>query len=151
MRSRAVIAIAFICLLVAAATAQEIVKASEAPSPAQPAAVAPVTATGSAPASAAAKADALLLYRQGRDLEAAGKKPEAASRYRDSIVICDKELAGDPTRMDAYTVKCWSLFRLERYREVIDMGNAGLKIKFDARIVEPESVQKYCKSASEVL
>lgn len=138
MRSRAVIAIAFVFLLVAAATAQEVVQAAEAPSPAQPAAAtpAPAPATGASPASAPAKADALLLYRQGRDLEAAGKKPEAAAKYRDSIVVCDKELAGDPTRMDAYTVKCWSLFRLERYREVIDIGNAGLKIKFDARIVE---------------
>jgi tetratricopeptide (TPR) repeat protein len=38
--------------------------------------------------------------------------------------------------MDAYTVKCWNLFRLERYREVVDIGTAGLKVKFDARIVE---------------
>jgi tetratricopeptide (TPR) repeat protein len=38
--------------------------------------------------------------------------------------------------MDAYTVKCWSLFRLERFKEVVDVGSAGLKVKFDARIVE---------------
>ncbi|OHD25337.1 MAG: hypothetical protein A2Y38_14400 [Spirochaetes bacterium GWB1_59_5] len=82
------------------------------------------------------KADALLLYKQGRDLEASGKKAEALVKYRDSVVICDKELAADPSRMDSYTVKCWSLFRLERYREVVDIGAAGLKVKFDARIVE---------------
>lgn len=82
------------------------------------------------------KADALLLYKQGRDLEAAGKKVEALVKYRDSVAICEKELAVDPTRMDSYTVKCWSLFRLERYREVVDIGSAGLKVKFDARIVE---------------
>jgi len=85
---------------------------------------------------APSKADALLLYKQGRDLEAAGKKAESAARFRESVAICDKELAIDPTRMDSYTVKCWSLFRLERYREVIDIGSAGLKVKFDARIVE---------------
>ncbi|HUW71518.1 MAG TPA: hypothetical protein VMX33_14925 [bacterium] len=139
MRSRAVAIIAFVFLLIASASAQEVVQTPEQPSPAQPGPAQPaITAPAavSAPASVAAKADALLLYKQGRDLEAAGKKAEATAKYRDSIVICDKELAGDPTRMDSYTVKCWSLFRLERYREVIDLGNAGLKIKFDARIVE---------------
>jgi len=91
-----------------------------------------------APAQTAApsKADALLLYKQGRDLEAAGKRTEALARYRESVTVCDRELATDPTRMDSYTVKCWSLFRLDRYREVVDIGAAGLKVKFDARIVE---------------
>ncbi len=141
MRSRAVAAIVFVLLLGVSASAQE-----AAPPSVEPVTVPPVSAPQAigttvpaavvVPSSAVAKADALLLYKQGRDLEAAGKKAEAAAKYRDSIVICDKELAGDPTRMDAYTVKCWSLFRLERYREVIDIGNAGLKIKFDARIVE---------------
>ena len=136
MRSRAVAAIVFVLSLIASASAQEVVQPSAEPGAAQPVIGTTVPAALAVPSSAAAKADALLLYKQGRDLEAAGKKTEAAAKYRDSIVICDKELAGDPTRMDAYTVKCWSLFRIERYREVIDIGNAGLKIKFDARIVE---------------
>ena len=69
-------------------------------------------------------------------MEASGKKAEAMAKYRDSVAVCDRELAVDPTRMDAYTVKCWSLFRLERFKEVVDVGSAGLKVKFDARIVE---------------
>lgn len=82
------------------------------------------------------KPDALLLYKQGRDLDAVGKRVEAVAKYKESVAVCDRELAADPTRMDAYTVKCWSLFRLERYRDVIAIGNAGLKVRFDARIVE---------------
>lgn len=146
MRCSALVAV--IIMSAAIAGAQELNQpsaAAQATVPATPPAATPATpatpaaspqAAGASSAAIAARADALLLYRQGRDLEAAGKKAEAAARYRDSIVICDKELADDPTRMDAYTVKCWSLFRLERYREVVDIGNAGLKIKFDARIVE---------------
>ncbi len=84
----------------------------------------------------AIKADALLLYKQGRDLEAMNKKNEATAKYLEAIVICDKEIAQDSTRMDSYTVKCWCLFRLERYRQVVDVGLVSLKVKFDARIVE---------------
>ncbi|MFH2113511.1 MAG: tetratricopeptide repeat protein [Spirochaetota bacterium] len=82
------------------------------------------------------KADALLLYNQGRNLELAGKLVESTAKYQEAIVVCDRELAQDPARMDAYTVKCWSLFRLERYKEVVDIGSTALKVKFDARIVE---------------
>lgn len=107
--------------------------------PSSPAQAAPtIAAPAAAPTQAAisAKADALLLYNQGRALESTGKNVEAAAKYREAVAVCEKELAGDPTRMDAYTVKCWSLFRLARYREVVDIGAAGLKVKFDARIVE---------------
>lgn len=99
----------------------------------------PLTAQPSPPAKAAPaqqKADALLLYNQGRNLESAGKAAEAAAKYRESIVVCDAELSQNPTRMDAYTVKSWSLFRLARYRDVVNVGSAALKVKFDARIVE---------------
>lgn len=95
----------------------------------------PPAALSTAPA-AAPKADALLIFRQGRDLESAGKRAEAVAKYKESVAVCDAELSADPSRMDAYTVKCWSLFRLERYREVVDLGVAALKVKFDARVVE---------------
>ncbi len=84
----------------------------------------------------AIKADALLPYKQGRDLDALGRRSEAVVKYQEAIVICDKEIALDSTRMDSYTVKCWALFRLERYRQVVDVGLLSLKIKFDARVVE---------------
>ncbi|MEI6875984.1 MAG: tetratricopeptide repeat protein [Spirochaetota bacterium] len=85
---------------------------------------------------AATKADALLLYRQGRDLESAGKISEAGTLYAQSIEICDTEIAADAKRMDAYAVKCWCLFRLNRHQEVIEIGLVALKNLFDARIAE---------------
>lgn len=85
---------------------------------------------------AAQQADALQLYRQGRDLEYAGKEAEAEAKYLESVKICDAELAATPTRMDAFAVKAWSLQRLKRYSEVIEVGTAGLKISSDMRLVE---------------
>lgn len=82
------------------------------------------------------RADALLLFRQGRDLDAAGKTDEAKALYVKSIAICDGEIAADPRRMDAYAVKCWSLFRLNRHQDVIATGTAAMKLVFDARIAE---------------
>jgi len=93
----------------------------------------PSIQTGEAPPQ---KADALLLYRQGRDLDDAGKTSEASALYNKAVSICDSELAADPRHMDAYAVKCWCLFRLGRHQDVIDVGTAALKVVFDARIVE---------------
>ena len=85
---------------------------------------------------AQAKPDALLLYRQGRDLETAGKTADAQAKYAESVTVCDQEIAADPRRIDAYVVKCWSLFRLGRHEDVIVAGQAALKIQFDARAAE---------------
>jgi tetratricopeptide (TPR) repeat protein len=133
MSSRAFAAVVFSFVAVVAMAQETVSTPTDALQPQaqpQPVIIPPVQAA------TPSRADALLLYKQGRDLEAAGKKAEALVKYRDSVTICEKELAVDPTRMDSYTVKCWSLFRLERYREVVDIGSAGLKVKFDARIVE---------------
>lgn len=137
MSSRAFVAVIFSLVAVVAMAQETVSTPTDTLQPqAQPQpAVLPAAIPPAQPATPS-KADALLLYKQGRDLEAAGKRVEALAKYRDSVIICDKELAADPTRMDSYTVKCWSLFRLERYREVVDIGAAGLKVKFDARIVE---------------
>ncbi len=82
------------------------------------------------------KLDALLLYRQGRDLESAGKQADAQAKYVQAVSVCDQELASDPKRIEAYVVKCWSLFRLGRHSDVIATGQTGLKIAFDPRISE---------------
>ena len=89
-----------------------------------------------APSAQAAKTDALLLYRQGRDLESAGKQAEAQAKYNESVAVCEQELASDPKRLEAYVVKCWSLFRLGRHQEVIATGQAALKLQFDPRAAE---------------
>ena len=93
-------------------------------------------ATADPAAAAAAKMDALLLYRQGRDLETAGKPADAQARYSQAVGVCDQEIAAEPKRLEAYVVKCWSLFRLAKHTEVISSGQAGMKIAFDPRISE---------------
>ena len=90
----------------------------------------------SAAQAAAGKPDALLLYRQGRELENQGKTADAQAKYVDSVAVCEQELAEDPRRMEAYVVKCWSLFRLGRHQEVVATGQAALKVQFDARSAE---------------
>ncbi len=127
MRSFARIA----CLLCVVVLAGPAFAQDEAPAPVQESEPAVL-----APAPAPSREDALELYRQGRSLEAAGKNTEARARYRDAIAVCDQELAADPARMDAYTVKCWCLFRLDRYREVIEVGAAGNKVRYDPRLSE---------------
>lgn len=103
------------------------------PAPAQPAAAQPAQTQNTAPR---VQQDALVLYRRGRDLEAAGRTAEAQTAFTQSIAVCDKELAADPTRIEAYVVRGWSLFRLGRHTEVISNGQTALKVAFDARIVE---------------
>jgi tetratricopeptide (TPR) repeat protein len=115
--------------------------ATPAPAPvAQPAASAPA-AESSAPAaqsapSSAPKLDALMLYRQGRDLETAGKQAEAQAKYNQAIAVCDREVQDDPKRIESYVVKCWCLFRLSKHADVVATGQAGLRVSFDARISE---------------
>jgi tetratricopeptide (TPR) repeat protein len=88
------------------------------------------------PAAAQGRPDALALFRQGRDLEAKGLLDEARAKYQASVDVCDAELRADSSRMESYVVKTWSLFRLQRYREVVEAGEIALKLRFDARIVE---------------
>jgi Putative Zn-dependent protease, contains TPR repeats len=122
----------------AAAAEGESASARKVPAETAPAPVATPAATVAAPAAsaAAAKLDALVLYRQGRDLETVGKTAEAQAKYVQSIGVCDKEIASSPKRVEAYVVKCWSLFRLNRHAEVISTGQLAMKIGFDARVSE---------------
>lgn len=97
-------------------------------------------ATPAAQASSASpgqpKQDALLMYRQGRDLETAGNQADAQAKYIQAVTVCNQELAADPSRIEAYVVKCWSLFRLDKHADVIATGQAGMKVAFDARLSE---------------
>jgi tetratricopeptide (TPR) repeat protein len=117
-----------------AATEAGSAEATPAPAAAPSPAVAPQAAAQ--PSASASKQDALALFRQGRDLETAGKAADAQAKFAQSVSICDKELAADPSRIEAYVVKGWSLFRLGRHAEVVSTGQAGLKVAFDARLVE---------------
>jgi len=82
------------------------------------------------------KPDALKAYRQGRNLEAVGRMEDAIAAYSESIEICKQELVDNPKNMDAYTVYSWSLLRVGKYRETVDVCQEALKIQNDFRIVE---------------
>ena len=82
------------------------------------------------------KVDALKLYRTGRSLDSAGRGDEARTAYSDAISVCLAELKQNPRNMDSYTVYTWSLFRLHRYRETINICNEALKLASDVRIIE---------------
>jgi len=112
--------------------------AEAAPAQTAPAQTAPAQASPAQPQAAAVRPDqdALVLFRRGRDLETAGKNAEAQAAFAQAVAVCDKELAADPSRIEAYVVRGWSLFRMGRHAEVISNGQAGLKVAFDARIVE---------------
>ncbi|MGA2546264.1 MAG: tetratricopeptide repeat protein [Rectinemataceae bacterium] len=130
---------AAIALILAASTLPALAQtAAQAAAPAADATQAAQVPAGTAPAASGAqpKLDALLMYRQGRDLETAGKQADAQAKYTQAVSVCDQELASDPKRLEAYVVKCWSLFRLGRYAEVISTGQSGMKITFDGRISE---------------
>lgn len=82
------------------------------------------------------KPDALRSYRQGRNLEAVGRTDDARASYEEAIAICKQDLAANPKNMDAYTIYGWSLFRVGKYRETVDICQEALKIANDYRIVE---------------
>jgi tetratricopeptide (TPR) repeat protein len=68
------------------------------------------------------KPDALKLYRNGRDLDSAGRTEDAKNAYTQA--------------MDAYAIYGWSLVRLGKYKETTDVCLEALKISSDARIQE---------------
>ncbi|MGP1577591.1 MAG: tetratricopeptide repeat protein [Treponema sp.] len=82
------------------------------------------------------KQDALKLYRNGRSLDSAGRSEEAKKLYQEAVSICQDELKKNPGNIDSYTVYTWSLFRLHRYRETVNLCIDALKIASDVRIIE---------------
>jgi tetratricopeptide (TPR) repeat protein len=82
------------------------------------------------------KPDALKLYRNGRDLETAGRVEDAKAAYAQAIDVCKLDLAENPKNMDAYTISGWALIRVGKYQESINVCLEALKITSDARIVE---------------
>ncbi len=82
------------------------------------------------------KPDALKSYRQGRNLEAVGRMEDAQAAYEEAIGICQQDLEVNAKNMDAYTIYSWSLLRIGKYRETVDLCQEALKITNDYRIVE---------------
>jgi tetratricopeptide (TPR) repeat protein len=81
--------------------------------------------------------DALRSYRTGRDLEARNRLQEARPYYDEAIRVCLNEINQNAANMDSYTVLTWALQRQNRYAEVIEWGQRGLRVNAnDFRIIE---------------
>ncbi|MDR1178098.1 MAG: tetratricopeptide repeat protein [Spirochaetaceae bacterium] len=81
--------------------------------------------------------DALRSYRIGRDLEARDRLQDARPYYDEAIRICLEEINLNAANMDSYTVLTWALQRQNRYAEVIEWGQRGLRVQDnDFRIIE---------------
>lgn len=82
------------------------------------------------------KPDALKLYRNARDLEAAGRGADSSAMYLESIEVCKLDLQANPKNMDAYTIYGWALNRLQKYQDAVNLCLEALKITSDYRITE---------------
>ncbi len=82
------------------------------------------------------KPDALKLYRNGRDLESAGRVEDAKAAYGQAVEVCKQELADNPSNVEAYTIYGWALVRTARYQEAVTVCSEALKISRDVRIIE---------------
>jgi len=81
--------------------------------------------------------DALVLYRNGRNMEQAGKIENANAYYNESVAVCKNELLLNDRNIESYVVMCWSLFRLKKYNEVVENSLKALKINpNEYRIIE---------------
>jgi len=86
--------------------------------------------------SAQDKPDALKLFRNGRDLEAAGRVEDAKATYSQAIEVCKAELTDNPKNMDAYTIYGWALVRLGKNQDAVNISLEALKGASDSRITE---------------
>ena len=85
----------------------------------------------------AQKPDALQLYRDGRNFDAAGQTAQARAAFQQSVDICKQELQQNSRNIESYVVLGWSLLRLENYQEAIKISQDALKISpKEYRIIE---------------
>lgn len=76
------------------------------------------------------KPDALKLYTSGN--------------YKESVAVCEQELAVNPYNLDSYAVMCWSLIGNGQYNEAEQRATQARKINpYDVRIMEVLGEAKY--------
>ena len=74
--------------------------------------------------------DALKLYNEGK--------------YKESIAVCEQEIANNPNNMDSYAVLCWSLVANKQYGEAEQRAADARKINsYDVRLIEVLGEAKY--------
>ena len=85
----------------------------------------------------AQKPDALKLYRDGRNFDAAGQSVQAKAAFQQSVDVCKQELQQNPRNIESYVVLGWSLLKLENYQETIKISQEALKLSpKEYRIIE---------------
>ncbi len=76
------------------------------------------------------RADALVLYRNGK--------------YAEAIKICEVEITEDPQNIDSYCVLCWSLVRNRQYAEAEQRAAEARALNStDVRLIEIQAEAKF--------
>lgn len=83
------------------------------------------------------------LFQKGRQLQLAGKEPEAEKVFLSSLAMVEKLLAADASNSDLISLQCWDLFRLERHKEVVAVAQKALQTLKDYRIIETMAESLY--------
>lgn len=83
------------------------------------------------------------LFQKGRQLQLAGKEPEAEKAFLSSLAMVEKLLAADASNSDLISLQCWDLFRLERHKEVVAVAQKALQTLKDYRIIETMAESLY--------
>lgn len=104
----------------------------------KPAAAAPKPASSGPSYQTAAQ-----LYQRGRQLQMAGREAEAGKVFSSSLAMIEKLLPSDPANPDLISLQCWNLFRLDRHKEVVTIGQKALQAVQDFRIMETMAESLY--------
>lgn len=79
---------------------------------------------------------ALQNYQIGRELEGRNQMNEAIPYYNEAIRRCMDEISSNTATSESYVILTWILARQERYSEVIQWGERGLRANTDYRLIE---------------
>jgi tetratricopeptide (TPR) repeat protein len=83
------------------------------------------------------------LYQRGRQLQMAGREAEADKVFSSSLAMIEKLLPSDSANSDLISLQCWNLFRLDRHKEVVTIGQKALQTVQDFRIMETMAESLY--------
>jgi tetratricopeptide (TPR) repeat protein len=75
-------------------------------------------------------------YQIGRDLERQNQMSDAIPYYNEAIRRCMDEITNNSATADSYVILAWTLSRQQRYSEVLQWGERGLRVSTDYRLIE---------------
>ncbi|MDR1326196.1 MAG: tetratricopeptide repeat protein [Treponema sp.] len=79
---------------------------------------------------------ALQNYQIGLELEERNRMNEAIPYYNEAVRRCMDEISSNTAGSESYVILAWTLARQERYSEVIQWGEHGLRTNTDYRLIE---------------